>query len=130
MKSKRVAIAWLGVPDRILGVMRLVLERASGRPGIQYVLLDAGGETDALVIVLGNGLGAPDPARWGPSVVAMIPLAKLIDGRSQLRAGDASPSAFSGMISSLDQICVHYFDNEAETFRPEKPGVAEREATA
>lgn len=130
MKSKRVAIAWVGVPDRIVGVMHLMLERASGRPGIRYVPLDAGGETDALVIVLGNGLGAPDPTRWGPSVVAMIPLANLIDGRSQLRAGDASPSAFSGMISSLDQVCVRYFEKEAETLPPEKSGVAEREAVA
>ncbi len=130
MKSKRVAIAWVGVPDRIVGVMRLVLERASERSGIQYVALDAGGETDALVIVLGNGLGAPDPARWGPSVVAMIPLAKLIEGRSQLRAGDVCPSAFSGLISSLDQVCLRYFDKEAETPRSEKPGVAEPEATA
>ncbi len=99
----------VGIPERMLGVLHLVFERSRTRSTIHYMPLDAGGETDALVVLLGRDLKAPEPSRWGRSVAAILPLADLIDGAVRSGSAHHVPMSFSDLIRGLDEICLRHF---------------------
>jgi CheY-like chemotaxis protein len=109
MSARKVAVALVGIPERLQGALTLVFERSRTSPTIQYVPLAEGGKTDALVVLLGQNLKAPDAARWGASVAAMIPLADVIDCAVRSRHGQTQTTSFADIIHALDDICLRHF---------------------
>lgn len=110
MLTRTVAVAMVGVSERMRAALALVLERSVQREGIRYVALDKGGNSDALVILLGPGLTAPEPARWGPAVVAMLPLSDLLERTLSAHHELHLVASFSDLLRALDELCLRYFD--------------------
>jgi CheY-like chemotaxis protein len=121
MSARKVAVALVGIPERLQGALHLVFERSRSSSTIHYVPLAEGGRTDALVVLLGRNLKAPDASRWGASVAVMIPLADLIDGAVRAGHGHTQTTSFSDIIHALDEICLRHFE-----LIESNPGIASR----
>lgn len=109
MSARKVAVALVGIPERLQGALTLVFQRSRTSSTIHYVPLAEGGKTDALLVLLGQNLKAPDASQWGASVVAMIPLADVIDGAVRARHRQTQSTSFSDIIHALDDICLRHF---------------------
>jgi PleD family two-component response regulator len=128
MSTRKVAVALVGIPERLHGALNLVFERSRTSSTIHYVLLAEGGKTDALLVLLGQDLKAPDASRWGASVAAMIPLADVIDGAVRAGQGQAQSTSFSDIIHALDGICLRHFASIESASDPVSAGNARHSA--
>lgn len=115
-------MALVGIPARLLGLLNLVFERSRTRPTIHYVPLAEGGKTDALVVLLGKNLKAPEASRWGASVAAMIPLTDLMAGAVRSGDGQAQSNSLSHIVQALDDICLRYFSSTVSASGPASAG--------
>jgi CheY-like chemotaxis protein len=119
MMTRKVAVAMVGIPERLLGVLHRVFDRSRTRSSTQdmsiqdtlihYMPLASGGETEALVVLLGRDLKAPESSRWGRSVAAILPLNDLIDKAVCSGGAQHQPMSFSDLLRALDEICLRHF---------------------